>query len=118
MEIEFKRGDVVYVNLEPKIGSETGKKRPCVIIQNDIGNKYSPVTIVAVITSQKEISKKYPVDVWLKKGEGGLKYASIIQCDQIRTIDKRRIINKIGHFGDSVLEEMDQALKISLALDT
>ena len=117
MEIEIKRGDIVYVNLEPKIGSESGKKRPCVIIQNDIGNKYSPVTIVAVITSQKEISKKYPVDVWIEKGEGGLKYPSIILCDQIRTIDKRRIINKVGHLSDSVLEDINLALKISLALD-
>jgi len=117
MDIEIIRGDLVYVNLEPIIGSETGKKRPCVIIQNNIGNKYSPVTIVAIITSQKEISKKYPVDVWIDKGEGELNYASIVQCDQIRTIDKRRIIKKIGHLSDSVIQEIDEAIKISLELN-
>jgi len=117
MDIEIIRGDLVYVNLEPIIGSETGRKRPCVIIQNNIGNKYSPVTIVAIITSQKEISKKYPVDVWIVKGEGELNYASIVQCDQIRTIDKRRIIKKIGHLNDSVIQEIDEAIKISLELN-
>jgi len=117
MDIEIIRGDLVYVNLEPIIGSETGRKRPCVIIQNNIGNKYSPVTIVAIITSQKEISKKYPVDVWIDKGEGELNYASIVQCDQIRTIDKRRIIKKIGHLSDSVIQEIDEAIKISLELN-
>ncbi|MBA7496818.1 Endoribonuclease EndoA [subsurface metagenome] len=117
MDIEIKRGDLVYVNLEPIIGSETGKKRPCVIIQNNIGNKYSPVTIVAIITNQKEISKKYPVDVWIDKGEGELNYASIVQCDQIRTIDKRRIIKNIGHLSDSIIQEIDEAIKISLELD-
>lgn len=117
MDIEIIRGDLVYVNLEPIIGSETGKKSPCVIIQNNIGNKYSPVTIVAIITSQKEISKKYPVDVWIDKGEGELNYASIVQCDQIRTIDKRRIIKKIGHLSDSVIQEIDEAIKISLELN-
>lgn len=117
MDIEIIRGDLVYVNLEPIIGSETGKKRPCIIIQNNIGNKYSPVTIVAIITSQKEISKKYPVDVWIDKGEGELNYASIVQCDQIRTIDKRRIIKKIGHLSDSVIQEIDEAIKISLELN-
>lgn len=117
MDIEIIRGDLVYVNLEPIIGSETGRKRPCVIIQNNIGNKYSPVTIVAIITSQKEISKKYPVDVWIDKGAGELNYASIVQCDQIRTIDKRRIIKKIGHLSDSVIQEIDEAIKISLELN-
>lgn len=117
MDIEIIRGDLVYVNLELIIGSEAGKKRPCVIIQNNIGNKYSPVTIVAIITSQKEISKKYPVDVWIDKGEGELNYASIVQCDQIRTIDKRRIIKKIGHLSDSVIQEIDEAIKISLELN-
>ncbi|MFO7866218.1 MAG: type II toxin-antitoxin system PemK/MazF family toxin [Candidatus Aminicenantes bacterium] len=70
MDKEIKRGDVVIVDLDPIRGSETGKTRPCVIIQSDIGNKYSPVTIVAVITNQKEISKEYPTDVWVSTSPG------------------------------------------------
>jgi mRNA interferase MazF len=117
MEADIKRGDVVLVNLNPTIGSETGKVRPCIIIQNDVGNQYSPVTIVVVITSQKSISQKYPVDVWLGKEERGLDVPSIIQCDQIRTVDKRRIIKRLGQFGDPIMKEVDKAIKISLALD-
>jgi mRNA interferase MazF len=69
-----------------------------------------------VITSQKEIDKKYPTDIWINKGDDGLDYASIIQCDQIRTVDKRRIIKKIGHLSDPIMENVDQALKISLGI--
>lgn len=116
METEFKRGDIVLVDLNPVIGSEKGKKRPCLIIQNDIGNKYSPIVIVAVITSQKEISKKYPTDVWVSKGEGGLLSDSIIQCDQIRTIDKRRIEKNFGHLDDSIMKKVNEAIRISLDL--
>lgn len=116
METEFKRGDIVLIDLNPVIGSEKGKKRPCLIIQNDIGNKYSPVVIVAVITNQKEISKKYPTDVWVSKREGGLLSYSIIQCDQIRTVDKRRIEKYFGHLDDSIIEKVNEAIRISLDL--
>jgi len=117
MDVDLKRGDAVWVDLNPTIGSETGKVRPCVIIQNDVGNKYSPVTIVAVITSQKRLSHKYPVDVWVGKGEGGLDVPSIILCDQIRAVDKRRITKRLGRFSDPIMEEVDKAIRISLALD-
>jgi len=117
MKEGFKRGDVVWVNLNPTIGSETGKVRPCVIVQNDIGNAFSPVTIVAVITSQKSLSQKYPVDVWVGRGEGGLDAPSIVLCDQVRTIDKRRIAKKLGRFSGPTMKEIDNALRISLALD-
>ena len=113
---ELKRGDVVLVNLDPAKGAEKKKTRPCLVIQNDTGNKFSPLTIVAVITSQKEIGKKYPTDVWVDKGEGGLDYPSVIQCDQIRTIDKNRIIDKFGHLDTSRMEEVNKVLKISLDL--
>lgn len=116
MSPKLKRGDVVIVDLEPIRGSETGKTRPCVIIQNDIGNKYSPVTIVAVITSKKEISKKYPTDVWISKEDGGLNTDSIIQCDQIRTITKERIKATLGHFNPVIMKNVDRALEISLGL--
>jgi mRNA interferase MazF len=113
---EFSQGEIVLIDLNPAKGAEKRKKRPCMIIQNDIGNKFSPLTIVAVITSQKEISKKFPTDVWIDKGKGGLDYPSIIQCDQIRTVDKRRIIKKVGSIDKSVMKDVDRALKISLDL--
>ena len=116
MDIEIKRGDIVYVDLNPSRGSEKKKKRPCLVIQNDVGNKYSPLTIVAVITSQKEISKQYPTDVWIEISEGGLNYASIIQCDQIRTIDKSRIIKKIGTLDVKIMQKANKALIISMDL--
>jgi len=116
MGTEIRRGDVILVNLEPIIGSEKGKTRPCVIIQNDIGNKYSPLTIVAVITRQKEIDKKYPTDVWVNKGAGDLDNDSIIQCDQIKTIDKIRIIKKYGSFDKKIMKDIDKSIKISLDL--
>lgn len=116
MSIEIRRGDVISVDLDPVKGSETGGTRPCLVMQNDIGNTYSPVTIIAVITRQKEIKKKYPTDVWVKKGDGGLEKDSIIQCDQIRTIDKKRIIEKYGCFDTAIMEEIDKSIKISLDL--
>lgn len=116
--MEIFRGDVVYVNLEPKIGSETGKKRPCLIIQNNINNKYAPATIIAVITSKRRLEnkKKYPTHVWINKGEGGLTIDSIIQCEQIRTIDKSRIIKKIGHLNDDFMQKVEEAIKIILSM--
>ena len=116
MPREIKRGDVVLVDLNPVKGSETGKTRPCVIIQNDIGNTYSPVTIIAVITSQKELAEQYPTDVWVNKDSGGLTRDSIIQCDQIRTIDKKRIIKKFGCFDDAIMKKVNKAVTISLAI--
>jgi mRNA interferase MazF len=114
MNKEIRRGDVVYVDLDPARGSEKKKKRPCLVIQNNIGNKYSPLTIVAVITSQKEISKPYPTDVWINKGEGGMEYASIIQCDLIRTIDKTRILKQLGSLNDLIMSKVNKALAVSL----
>ncbi|MCJ7728268.1 MAG: type II toxin-antitoxin system PemK/MazF family toxin [Sedimentisphaerales bacterium] len=113
---DVKRGDIFIVNLNPAKGAEKKKTRPCLIIQNDIGNTYSPLTIVAVITSQKDIKKKYPMDIWIDKGCGGLDNPSIIQCDQIRTIDKARLMKKLGCLGPAVMAEVAKALKISLEL--
>lgn len=113
---ELKRGDVVLVDLDPAKGAEKKKTRPCLVIQNDVGNQFSPLTIIAIITSQKEIDKKYPTDVWIKEGEGGVDYPSIIQCDQIRSIDKRRIIKKFECLNSSIMEKVNKALKISLGL--
>jgi mRNA interferase MazF len=113
---EARRGDVFIVNLDPAKGAEKKKTRPCIVIQNDVGNRFSPLTIVAVITSQKDIKKKYPTDIWIDKGHGGLDYPSIIQCDQIRTIDKTRLLKKLGSLGSALMKEVAKALKISLDL--
>jgi mRNA interferase MazF len=111
------RGDVYLVNLDPIVGKEIGKARPAVIIQNDIGNKFSPVTIIAPISSVKEITKPLPIMIFLEKGEGGLNEESYVDCGQIRTIDKdKRLITKFGSFSKSKMNEIDKALKISLSL--
>ncbi len=111
------RGDVYLVNLDPIIGKEIGKARPSVIIQNDIGNKFSPVTIIAPISSVKEITKPLPIMIFLKKGEGGLTEDSYVDCGQIRTVDKdQRLITKFGTIDKSKLLEVDKALKVSLSL--
>lgn len=111
------RGDVYLVNLDPNVGKEIGKARPAVIIQNDIGNKFSPVTIIAPISSAKEITKPLPIMISLEKGEGGLNEESYVDCGQIRTIDKdKRLITKFGSLSKSKMNEIDKALKISLSL--
>lgn len=114
--MEIKRGDIILVNLDPVIGSEQGKIRPAVVIQNDGGNKYSPTTIVAPITS-KVYEKEYPTNVEIPIGHLGLTEASTILLNQIRTIDKRRIIKKIGELEEIFLEKLNLAIKSSLALD-
>lgn len=111
------RGDVYLVNLDPIIGKEIGKARPAVIIQNDIGNKFSPVTIIAPISSVKEITKPLPIMIFLNKGEGGLTENSYIDCGQIRTVDKdQRLITKLGSLDKNKMLEVDEALRISLSL--
>ena len=111
------RGDVYLVNLDPIVGKEIGKARPAIIIQNDIGNKFSPVMIIAPISSVKEITKPIPIMIFLEKGEGGLKEESYVDCGQIRTVDKdRRLITKYGSLDRSKMLEIDEALKISLSL--
>ncbi|MBZ0178525.1 MAG: type II toxin-antitoxin system PemK/MazF family toxin [Melioribacteraceae bacterium] len=111
------RGDIYLVNLDPIVGKEIGKARPAVVIQNDIGNKFSPVTIIAPISSVKEITKPLPIMIPLQKGEGGLKEESYVDCGQIRTIDKeQRLITKFGSLDKEKMLEVDKAIKISLAL--
>ena len=111
------RGDVYLVNLDPIIGKEIGKARPAVIIQNDIGNKFSPVTIIAPISSLKEITKPLPIMIFLEKGDGGLKEESYVDCGQIQTVDKdKRLITKYGALDKSKMLEINEALMISLSL--
>lgn len=118
MHTEYRRGDIVLVDLEPVRGSEQGKVRPCIIIQNDIANKFSPVTNIIPVTDVKNVRKWYPCLVNLKKDESGLEKDSVAQCNQIRTIDAdRRIIKQIGHIRVEKMKEIDRALKIQLALE-
>jgi len=113
--MDIFKGDVVSVDLEPIRGSETGKIRPCLIVQNNINNEHSPTTIIVVITGRDRFKKKYPAHVWTDKGEGGLTKDSVIQCEQIRTIDKRRITEKLGSVNKDCLQKVEEAIKISLA---
>lgn len=113
--MKVKRGDLFYADLSPVIGSEQGGVRPVVIVQNDVGNKYSPTVIVAAITSQ--INKaKLPTHVDIASQDYGLPKNSVILMEQIRTIDKKRLREKIGKFDDYVLRKIEDALKISFEL--
>ena len=113
--IVVKRGEIFYADLSPVIGSEQGGIRPVIIIQNDIGNRYSPTVIVAAITSQ--INKaKLPIHVEISSEEYGLNRESVVLLEQIRTLDKRRLKEKIGHMTETDMKKVDKALAISLNL--
>ena len=110
-----KRGDIYYADLSPVVGSEQGGVRPVLIIQNDIGNKYSPTVIAAAITSQ--INKaKMPTHIELSAEEYGLNKDSVILLEQVRTIDKKRLREKIGHLDSRLMAQVNDALNISFGL--
>ena len=111
----IKRGDIYYADLSPVIGSEQGGLRPVLIIQNDIGNKYSPTVIAAAITSQ--INKtKLPTHIELYAESFGLAKTSVILLEQIRTIDKRRLKEKMGHLDEKLMDKVNDAISISFGL--
>ena len=111
-----KRGDMFYADLSPVVGSEQGGIRPVLIIQNDTGNKYSPTVIAAAITSQLNKSK-LPTHIELDSEEFGLKSNSVVLTEQIRTIDKSRLKEKIGHINDEeVINKINSALGVSFGL--
>ena len=114
--VELKRGDIVLSNLEPVKGSEQGGIRPCLIIQNDKGNKYSPLTIIAPITS-KGFTKEFSTNVFISKLDSKLDKDSTILFNQIKTIDKSRIIKKISSLNSFLMHKVDMAIRISLALN-
>jgi mRNA interferase MazF len=114
--MEIRRGDIVLVNFNPIVGNEMGKQRPALVIQNDIGNKYSNTTIVIPISSSN-IKKEIPTLVFLPKTKSGLSDDSIINCSQIRTIDKKRIINKLKKVDLVIFKEIDKAIMISLGIN-
>lgn len=114
--VTMKRGEIFLANLEPIKGSEQGGIRPVLIIQNDISNTYSPVTIISAITS-KIFDKEYPTNVFIAKQESKLDKDSTILLNQIRTIDKTRLIKKISNLSYQVMMKVDFAIKASLGLE-
>ena len=113
--MSVKRGDVFYADLNPVVGSEQGGIRPVLIIQNDIGNKYSPTVIIAAITSKID-KAKLPTHVKIEANLDEINRDSIILLEQIRTIDKKRLHQKITHLDEETMEKVDKALAISLGL--
>ena len=112
----IKRGDMFYADLSPVIGSEQGGIRPVLIIQNDTGNKYSPTVIAAAITSQTG-KNRLPTHIEIGSDSNGLKSDSVVLAEQIRTIDKSRLKEKIGHIEDSnVMSKVNDAIGISFGL--
>jgi len=111
----YKRGDIFLANLEPIKGSEQGGVRPVLIIQNNISNIHSPVIIIAAITS-KIFQKEFPTNVFLSKKDSKLNRDSTVLLNQIRTIDKSRLINKISSLESFLMKKVDNALKVSLDL--
>ena len=111
----IKRGDIYYADLSPVIGSEQGGVRPVLVVQNDIGNKYSPTVIAAAITSQ--INKaKMPTHIEVDALQFGLSKDSVILLEQVRTIDKKRLKEKIGHLDGDLMNKVNDALGISFGL--
>jgi mRNA interferase MazF len=111
------RGTVVDVNLDPSVGREIMKTRPCVVIQNDIGNKNSQLTIVAALTGAENILQKVPpIWVFVAKGDGGIEKDSYVLCNQIRTVDESRLGKIYGTLSKAAMESVDRAVRISLAL--
>jgi mRNA interferase MazF len=113
--VNVKRGDVFFADLSPVVGSEQGGFRPVLIIQNDIGNRFSPTVIVAAITAQIQ-KAKLPTHVEISAKEYGLERDSVILLEQIRTIDKQRLTDKITHLDDDIMAKVNESLQISLGL--
>jgi mRNA interferase MazF len=110
-----KRGDVYFADLSPVVGSEQGGVRPVLVIQNDIGNRFSPTVIVAAITAQIQ-KAKLPTHVEIDAKKYGFERDSVILLEQIRTIDKQRLTDKITHLDEEMMDRVDEALQISLGL--
>lgn len=110
----IRRGDIFYADLSPVVGSEQGGIRPVLIVQNDVGNKYSPTVIAAAITSQTS-KTRLPTHIEVL-ASAGLSKDSVVLLEQIRTIDKRRLKEKMGHLDDGVMAQVNEAISISFGL--
>ena len=115
MKVTIKRGDIYYADLSPVVGSEQGGLRPVLIVQNDVGNKYSPTVIAAAITSQLG-KAKLPTHIDVYAERFGLVKDSVILLEQIRTIDKTRLREKMGHIDDVLMQQVNNAITISFGL--
>lgn len=115
MQKEVRRGEVFYADLSPVVGSEQGGVRPVLIVQNDIGNRYSPTVIAAAITSKLD-KTGLPTHIGIKAGQGGLVRDSVVLLEQIRTLDKRRLRERAGRVDEQTLSSVDAALEISMGL--
>ncbi|MCM3758805.1 MULTISPECIES: type II toxin-antitoxin system PemK/MazF family toxin [Sporosarcina] len=111
----IKRGDVFFADLSPVVGSEQGGTRPVLVIQNDIGNRFSPTVIVAAITAQIQ-KAKLPTHVEIDAARHGFERDSVILLEQIRTLDKSRLTDKITHLDHQVMQKVDEALEVSFGL--
>ncbi len=113
--MNIRRGDIYYADLSPVVGSEQGGLRPVLIVQNDMGNKYSPTVIAAAITSRMS-KAKLPTHIDIYAGNVGLARDSVILLEQIRTIDKRRLKEKMGHLDERTMDHVNTAISISFGL--
>ena len=114
-KMSVKRGDIYYADLSPVVGSEQGGLRPVLIIQNDIGNKYSPTVIAAAITSRLG-KTRLPTHIDIYADKVGLAKDSVVLLEQIRTLDKRRLKEKMGHLDDGIMAEVNSAIAVSFGL--
>lgn len=110
------RGTILQINLDPTIGHEIKISRPCLVVQNDIGNKYSPMTVVVPIEGAEHLQKIYPVNVLIPKGDGGLEKDSVALCNQIRCVDEARFGKTYGVVSPGAMKKIEEAIKISLDL--
>lgn len=110
-----RRGEVYLVSFDPTIGAEIKKTRPALIVQNDIANRHSPITIVAAITSQFE-EPLYPTEVLVMAPEGGLEVDGVVLLNQVRSVDKRRLVRRLGALRPEKMREVERALLISLGM--
>lgn len=115
--MSIKRGDIYYADLSPVVGSEQGGVRPVLIIQNDVGNRFSPTVIAAAITSQKD-KTRLPTHIQISSQNCGLARDSVVLLEQVRTIDKRRLKERMGRVEEPYMDQVDRALSISFGLET
>ena len=111
----MKRGDIYYADLSPVVGSEQGGVRPVLIVQNDTGNRYSPTVIAAAITSKQD-KTNLPTHIGIKAGTGGLTRDSVVLLEQVRTLDKRRLRERMGRVDGELMERIDAAIAVSFGL--
>ena len=116
IQLNIKRGDIYYADLSPVIGSEQGGIRPVLIVQNDVGNKYSPTVIAAAITSQ-QFKTKLPTHISVNASVCGLSKDSVVLLEQIRTLDKKRLKEKMGNLPETDMTRIDNALSVSIGLE-